>query len=559
MSTFHSIHSFIVFFIILHVTLQSNCCNTVLRCRVCSKAYKMKGKTKYKYSVHDHDVITLRGGAAQQTTHPGNLTLYKLCEERYAEWFEALDGSPVGALKSKVGASKSKSGANDGAGSASVSVSGSGSSGAKQYRKGICLEIVRTIQKQGGTFRDGSGRTMSDERAVIKTHDRMRQIAKPKVAPPKTVHGGGDRNMNTDININMDVVFKPGGANHLYPGNAKWRFLMDGYCTRYFPELFPVQVQEGPASVPVPATESSSKSEGIGEHENNVPVPVPVSVPVPDGNKTKRLTPDQKKIQNEIIDITHERGGIFRGANLKELPREATLQKIHGRFKDMKKMIKAGKWHLDDSNCVNESKYILKKSGCTSTKLTVADIESARNRKVYVDVNVDVDVDQKMITGTCREKVQCREEGESEMINNNEDEDEDELSLSSDDGEESGSESESELDNSESEDRIPKINKKEQNEARSARLRRRRVEQENTAGDDQPQTKRHRHRRRKRKQNQKRGDCHHGRDHTKVFVPASDAKLKEMSEYERLRYEKMQRNHNRLSELGLLGGISRKL
>ena len=499
----------------------------------------MKGKTKYKYSVHDHDVITLRGGAAQQTTHPGNLTLYKLCEERYAEWFEALDGSPPPS----VGASKSKSDANDGAGSASGSGSGSGSgsSGAKQYRKGICLEIVRTIQKQGGTFRDGSGRTMSNWRAVVKTNDRMRQIAKPKVAPTKTVHGGGD-GTNTDINIHMDVVFKPGGANHLYPGNAKWRFLMDGYCTRYFPELFPVQVQEGPASVPppvpvpvpVPATpESSSKSEGIGENKNNVLVPVPVSAPVPDGKKTKRLSLDQKNIQNEIIDITHERGGIFRGANLKELPRKATLQKIHGRFKDMKKLIKAGTWHMDDSNCVNESKYILKNSGCTSTKLTVADIESARNRKVNVNVNVNVD------------------------------EDEDELSLSSDDGEESGSgsgsESESELDNSESEDRIPKTNKKEQNEARSARLRRRR-EQENTAGDDQPRTKRHRHRRRKRKQNQKRGDCHHhGRDHTIAFVPASDAKLKEMSEYERLRYEKMQRNHNRLSELGLLGGISRKL
>jgi hypothetical protein len=154
-------------------------------------SYKYFPSMSYKYS--PNDVLTLKGAAAQQTTHPGNLIYYQLCEERFAEY----------------------------------------ESSSQQQRREICHEIATSIvKKRGGVFRKYNGSKMDEKAAITKTKDRMRQIQKPKIVPPENV---GEH----------DVVFKVGAANHLFPGNAKWRALLDKYVQRYWPELFPTSECNG--------------------------------------------------------------------------------------------------------------------------------------------------------------------------------------------------------------------------------------------------------------------------------------------------------------------------
>lgn len=145
------------------------------------------------YDYNENDVLTLKGAAAQQTTHPGNLAYYKLCEQKYPEF------------------SKTES---------------------KQARRNISKEIVEKVMNDnGGVFLKHNGAKMDVAAAISKTMDRFRQIRKPKIVAPKTV---GEN----------DVVFKVGAANHLFPGNAKWRLLLDQHVKSYWPELFPASNDE---------------------------------------------------------------------------------------------------------------------------------------------------------------------------------------------------------------------------------------------------------------------------------------------------------------------------
>ena len=131
------------------------------------------------------DVLFLKGAAAQQTTHPGNLAYYALCEAKFEEYAALPDNHP----------SKTQ----------------------------ICRDVVDEVLRGGGKFKSPTGGTMTHAAAMQKTKDRMRQIAKPKIRPDH-------------VNDN-DVVFTRGANNHLYEGNAKWRTLLDHYVLDYFKDF----------------------------------------------------------------------------------------------------------------------------------------------------------------------------------------------------------------------------------------------------------------------------------------------------------------------------------
>ena len=148
----------------------------------------MPKKNKFQYKFADADVLSMLGAAAQQTTHPGNLAFYQLCEEHYDAYITLPDSHPG--------------------------------------RVEIALQIVDAINQKGGIFRKRNGTRMSKEDAMTKVKDRMRQIRKPKIAVPMRVH-------------EHDVVFCVGGANHLYPGNPIFRSMIDQYFGQYYPDFDP--------------------------------------------------------------------------------------------------------------------------------------------------------------------------------------------------------------------------------------------------------------------------------------------------------------------------------
>jgi hypothetical protein len=226
-----------------------------------------------------NDVLTLKGTHAQHTTHTGNLIFYKLCEERFDQ-FNALSPSLDSARRQK-----------------------------------LAWQVVREIQKKGGVFRHMNGKVMEPKRAVIKTIDRLRQIQKPKFVPPATIG-------------NNDVVFKRGAANHVYPGNAKYKTLLESYVPQYWPDLVP-QIKL-----------KAKDNEG-------------------DENRQHKL--DRRAILDLLIGIIHSRGGQFRGGNdLKILRKQDVAKKIHERFRDLRKQIQSGKVYSNNWG-----------SGCTSKKITV--------------------------------------------------------------------------------------------------------------------------------------------------------------------------------------------
>lgn len=254
-----------------------------------------------------NDVLTLKGAAAQQTTHLGNLNYYALCEERFDRW-AALDCDDPG-------------------------------------RKQICKEIVKIVSERGGVFRKASGGAMDIKAAIDKTNSRFKQIAKPKVR------------FHTGMYGENDVVFAKGARNHMYPGNAKWRTLLDGYALSYHRDMDKIEEKR----------------------------------------KTSFFTPPrpsyQVDIAEEVISIVEKRGGKFLDEKLKPLAHNVIVEKTHNRFKDMKKEIKSGKLVLtatkkeeptddagEDNIQANKSatSVIIKKSrelvtpGFTSVKTTVS-------------------------------------------------------------------------------------------------------------------------------------------------------------------------------------------
>jgi len=113
--------------------------------KVTSSKPKVVDESKDDYAFGSYDVLTLKGAAAQQTMHPGNLDYYQLCEEN----FEEYEKIPLPC---------------------------------RYQRKLLCFEkIVSIILDRGGVFRKYNGKPMKNKDAIMKTMDRMRQIAKPKL------------------------------------------------------------------------------------------------------------------------------------------------------------------------------------------------------------------------------------------------------------------------------------------------------------------------------------------------------------------------------------------
>ena len=253
---------------------------------------------------NSNDVLTLKGAAAQQTTHRGNLNYYALCEERFDRW-AALDCDDP-------------------------------------ERKQICKEIVKIVSERGGVFRKASGGAMDIRAAIDKTNARFRQIAKPKLRVHTGMYGEND------------VVFAKGARNHMYPGNPKWRRLLDGYALSYHRDMDKIEEKR----------------------------------------KTTFFTPPRPSYQvdivEEVISIVEKRGGKFLDEKLKPLAHNVIVEKTHNRFKDMKKEIKSGKLVLtatkkeeptDDAGediQANKSASVIIKSrelvtpGFTSVKATVS-------------------------------------------------------------------------------------------------------------------------------------------------------------------------------------------
>ena len=225
-----------------------------------------------------NDVLYAKGAAAQTMSNPGNLYFYQLCEENYDEYMK-LDPDD-------------------------------------QQRKVIALSIVDKIIAKGGKFHAPSGAALTKKAAVGKTQDRMRQISKPKLRPS----GFGEH----------DVVSARGAAIHLYPGNAKWHAVVDGYVLSYYRDEID---KNGMYDLAKEAQLNKNKKKFVKK-----------------GTKVRPAYQDD--IVEEIISIIHKRGGKFCNERLKEMSHKEVVAKMHNRFKDLKKDMKKGKTfvpHTDDA------------------------------------------------------------------------------------------------------------------------------------------------------------------------------------------------------------------
>ena len=384
-----------------------------------------------------NDVITLKGGQAQTTTHPGNLKFYKLCEER----FEAFTKS----------ASTDK-------------------------KLSIIQEIISIISESGGKFYNLQGKKMKEAQIVAKIKDRFRQISKPKLVPNSSV---GD----------YDVVFCSGGQNHLYPGNAKYRALLDTFASKYFAQLFDDSIQE----------------ESI----------------------------DRYAIRDEIIQIVESRGGVFRGPNMRVVSKSTIHEKIHSRMKDIKKLIRSGKFkEPKDEESRLEEVYTLSKTGCTSVKstITISEKDQLMKKKLYKEMSRTAIGQAKK--GTSKSKKRQREQGyesddsfdSQKFLSDDDDDDEDE----SDDENESEGENDT---STNSDTKEPKLTREE-------RMKRRR---EIASLPPEELEKRMKQARPKRvKKIKKKED----------IDEENEIEKRELTAYEKLRLEKIKRNQQRLKELG---------
>ena len=393
------------------------------------------------------DVLALKGGAAQQTTHPGNLVFYKLCEERFAEYKSLPEGC--------------------------------------QKRRDICLGIIDRC----GTFRKRNLHPMKLADAIIKCQDRMRRISKPKVKIPFYV---GEN----------DVVFTVGGTNHLYPGNPKFRALCDEYFDRYWPNLFNHQVNKNPGVV--------------------------------------RKTAYQIATLEELVSKLKQKGGQFRGANLRVLSDEDAYRKIHGRFKDMKRLaLQKGQFEKTTAES-----YVLRRAGCTSTHAAVDVDDPNRSRKHQQKRCKTL---KRKMTGTTKKRVFQPTQSD------NDDDDENSFHSSiltdsendndnDDDNDDVNGDGEEEEEEEERRRRVDDEQRKlQQSISRHERLvRRRQLQQDPTSRRSdqvQPQQKR---RRQSKQRNIKKSN----------YLPPEETP--DMSDYERLRVQNMKRNYERLKKLGLV-------
>jgi hypothetical protein len=314
---------------------------------------------------------------------------------------------------------------------------------------------------------------MKEPQIVAKIKDRFRQISKPKLVPNSSV---GD----------YDVVFCSGGQNHLYPGNAKYRALLDTFASKYFANLFGDSIQE----------------ESI----------------------------DRYSIRDEIIQIVESRGGIFRGPNMRAVGKSAIHEKIHSRMKDIKKLIRSGKFQepKDEESRLEEA-YTLSKTGCTSVKstITISEKDQLTKKKLYKEMSRTAIGQAKK--GSSKAKKRQREQGyesddsfDSQNVLSDDDDDEDE----------SDNENESEGENDTNGDtKEPKLTREE-------RMKRRREIASLPPEELEKRIKQARPKRSKKIKKKEESD------------DENETEERELTAYEKLRLEKIKRNQKRLKDLG---------
>ena len=224
-------------------------------------------------------------------TNPGNLLFYDLCDERYEEW------ASVKPMDRRKGA--------------------------------ICLEIVDAFEATGGVFRSKTGEVLDRSAAKYKAKERLRHIGKPKLRPvgfgeEDVVFAQGEISDSTcrvlclrshypSLTHRSPTIERhlAGSATFLYPGNAKFKKMCDGYVLAYW--------------------------DGVVDMELH--------------GRTGR----QVKIINEVITTITNRGGVFRDMNLNVLPHKETVVRISRRFNDMKKVLVSGKRTFVDATADGES------------------------------------------------------------------------------------------------------------------------------------------------------------------------------------------------------------
>jgi hypothetical protein len=269
----------------------------------------------------------------------------------------------------------------------------------------------------------------------------------------------------------------------LFPGNAKWRALLDQYVERYWPEFFSTKEDQTRDKPPI----------------------------------NRRKPKFQVTIANELIDVIHKRGGKFRGTTLRVLEKEDIVKKIHERFKDVKKLLVKGQRITPNQD------YILKRTGCTSVKTTV---QHGLENRIY----------EKKKKKSKTKSVKTMKNVDD--INASDDDSFGSRILTDDESEES--DGDSNIAYTSAKEGTKRIKREKQIESRNERVKRR---AEILAQPANPHPRKKPHRRRSTQQRMDR------------LLPPQKPNH-EMSEYEKLRYEKIQRNHERLTQLGLLERFS---
>ena len=268
------------------------------------------------------DVLSLRGAAAQQTEHPGNLAYYGLCENRYEEYAALPDGHPS--------------------------------------RDEICEAIVDEILGSGGNFRSHTGGNMSRAAAVEKTRSRMRQIEKPKIRP--------------NLVGENDVVFCMGASNHLYAGNAKWRSLLDHFVTDYYKEFISNGMKDH-------GKQNKRQQYQIDVINKITSIVRSRGGTFRRGDNLEALDDDEimKKTNARFVDLKKElrKGRIFPRCYSAPIKVEGESSAAAAENNNAAARTLAA----NERHVAVEERYVLKNAGCTSVKTSVQSREALENLK----------------------------------------------------------------------------------------------------------------------------------------------------------------------------------
>ena len=315
------------------------------------------------------------------------------------------------------------------------------------------------------------------------------------------------------------MVFTRGANNHLYAGNAKWRTLLDHYVLDYYQEF--------------------------------------VANGMNDSGGPNRRQQHQIDIINEITSIVQGRGGTFRrGDNLEELDNDEIIKKTNARFKDLKKQLKKGKVFpqrsattcntfsasvtikmeeksnddvakngsvVAQAELIADEKYILKKTGCTSVKKRVKTKKDLQNLEKETRLKWHKPASKRESKRSNGPKI--KEDDDDDGYNSSM------LASDNDDDGDSGSDEEEEA------HVLIRLGSEKQKMDRSERLKRRRSGQPASLRSYTSKRSRTKKIKKEEKDEQDGGD--------------EDMPKYELSEYEKLREEKIKRNQQRLVELGL--------